>query len=211
METSSSIRRRSRRPALSRGDEREIALLDTADRLLSEGKFDSTTLEEIAASAGISRPTFYFYFDSKQALLVGVVERTLDELTGQIIQVIRPNGDEPARAMRALMRGVAELWWEHRGALMAAAELAGSAPSIFERIRLVIESPMRDVAKLLHGIGGSRLTRTMRTSERLALRIGWMTERNFYVLARENPSKRQLYALADDLAEIALAAAGYSD
>jgi AcrR family transcriptional regulator len=210
MEATSSARRRSRRPALSRGDEREVALLDVADRLLSEGTFESTTLEQIAASVGISRSTFYFYFDSKQALLVAVVERALDELTGEIVRALVPNSDDPAQAIRALMRAVADLFWEHRGALLAAAELAGSAPSIFERIRLVIESVVKDVASLLHGIGASPLTRTMRSSERLAMRLGWMTERNFYVLARENPSKRQFYALADDLAAIALAAAGHT-
>jgi AcrR family transcriptional regulator len=209
METRASVRRRSRRPALSRGDERELALLDVADRLLSDGSFESATLEQIAVSAGISRPTFYFYFDSKQALLVGVVERALDELTDQVVEALRPSSDDPAQAIRAIWRGVADLWFEHRGPLMAAAELAASAPSVFERIRLAIESPKHEMAVLLHGIGGSRLTRTMHSSERLAERIGWMGERNFYVLARENPTKRQLYALADELTEIALGAAGY--
>jgi hypothetical protein len=62
----------------------------------------------------------------------------------------------------------------------------------------VIDVPIRNVAALLHKIGNSRLTKTMRAWEHLARRICWTAERNFYVLARENPSKRQLYALADE-------------
>ena len=207
MEAPTTVRRRSRRPALTRGDERELALLEVAESLLAEGRFKSATLREIATRAGISRPTFYFYFDSKQALLVGLVERTLDALTDEIERALRPTDEDPRAAMRAVMRSVADLWWEHHGPLMAAAELAGSAPSIFERMRSVIESPMPDMARLLRRIGGS-LTRDPASAERLAVHLAWMTERNFYVLGRAQPSREQLHALADQLAEIWIAAAG---
>jgi hypothetical protein len=93
---------------------------------------------------------------------------------------------------------------------MAAAELSGTAPSVFERIRGVIEEGTKDVAALLHAVGNTRLTQTMRGSEHVAMRIGWMAERNFYVLSRDEPTKRQLYTLANELAEIALGAAGYT-
>jgi AcrR family transcriptional regulator len=211
MQAPTTVRRRSRRPALTRGDERELALLGVAESLLAEGRFASVTLQEIAARAGISRPTFYFYFDSKQALLVGLVERTLDELTDEVKRALRPTEGTPRAAMRAVMRGVAELWWQHRAALMAAAELAGSAPSVFERVRAVVEEPMPDMARLLRRVGGSGLTRDLPSAERLAVRLAWMTERNFYVLGRGRPSREQLHALADELAEIWLAAAGHTD
>jgi TetR/AcrR family transcriptional regulator, ethionamide resistance regulator len=209
MQAKTTIRRRSRRPAITRGDERELALLSCAESLLAEGRFESASLQEIAARAGISRPTFYFYFNSRQALLVGLVERTLDELTEKIGRAIRPADEEPALAMRAVMRGVADLWWQHHAALMAAAELAGSTPSVFERMRSVIELPMSDMARLLRRVGGSSLTRDQSSAERLSLRLAWMTERNFYVLGRSRPSRKQLYALADELAEICLATAGH--
>lgn len=203
------MRRRSRRPSLSHGDERELALLDCAESLLAAGRFDSATLEEIASSAGISRPTFYFYFDSKQALLVSLVERTLDELTAEITQAARPTEEDPRVAMQGVMRGIADLWFKHRSALMAASELAGSAPSVFERVQSVIESATPEIAQLLYRSGTSALTRDLKSAERFGMRLGWMVERNFYVLARSNPTKKRLYALADELAEIALAASGY--
>jgi hypothetical protein len=43
------------------------------------------------------------------------------------------------------------------------------------------------------------------------VRLAWMTERNFYVLGRTKPSRKQLYTLGDELAEIWLAAAGHRD
>jgi hypothetical protein len=65
------------------------------------------------------------------------------------------------------------------------------------------------MARLLQRIGGNHLTRDLRSAERLAVQLAWMTERNFYVLGRKKPSREQLYALADEQAEIWLAAAGY--
>jgi hypothetical protein len=111
--------------------------------------------------------------------------------------------------VRAVVRGIADLWSQHLGALVAAAELAGSAPSVFERMRTVIETTIPELAQLLREAGGNHLTRNDSSAERLALRLAWMTERNFYVLGRERPSREQLFALADELAEIWLAAAGH--
>lgn len=203
------VRRRSRRPKLTRGDERELALLEVAESLLAEGRFESSTLQEIAAAAGISRPAFYFYFDSKQALLVGLVERALDDLADEVRRTLRPTGEDPQAAVRAVVRGIAELWSQHLAALMAAADLAGSAPSVFERMQAVIETTIPELAQLLRRAGGNHLTRDDRSAERLALRLAWMTERNFYVLGRGRPSREQLFALADELADIWLAAAGH--
>ena len=67
---------------------------------------------------------------------------------------------------------------------------------------------MSDMARLLRRIGGSHLARDQPSAERLAIRLAWMTERNFYVLGRSRPNRKQLYALADELPEICLTVAG---
>lgn len=62
----------SRRP-LSKGDRREQAILAAADRLLAEKSLAEISVDELAAGAGISRPSFYFYFSSKEAVLRALV------------------------------------------------------------------------------------------------------------------------------------------
>ena len=58
----------SRRPA-RKGDLKEQAILATCERLLGEKPLGEIGVDELAAGAGISRPSFYFYFESKNAVL----------------------------------------------------------------------------------------------------------------------------------------------
>ncbi|MCW2945518.1 MAG: putative TetR-family transcriptional regulator [Actinoallomurus sp.] len=69
-------------------------------------------IDELAAGAGISRPSFYFYFDSK----VGVLTALLDEIAGQMAA---DTGDWLAgsgaddESLRRSLRTSARLWREH--------------------------------------------------------------------------------------------------
>jgi TetR/AcrR family transcriptional regulator, ethionamide resistance regulator len=68
--------RRSARPS---GDDRELAILETAERLLRDRPLAAISVEDLAKGAGISRPTFYFYFASKDAVLFTLLERVIRE------------------------------------------------------------------------------------------------------------------------------------
>lgn len=66
--------RRSTRPS---GDERQQGILDTAERLLTDRSFTEISVDDLAKGAGLSRPTFYFYFASKDAVLLTLFERMM--------------------------------------------------------------------------------------------------------------------------------------
>lgn len=70
---------RGRRSARPSGDDREQAILATAERLLEERGFADISVDDLAKGAGISRPTFYFYFPSKEAVLLTLWERVIRE------------------------------------------------------------------------------------------------------------------------------------
>ncbi len=69
-------RRRSTRPS---GDERQLAILGPAERLLKERPLADISVDDLASGAGISRPTFYFYFASKEAVLHTLLEHAIAE------------------------------------------------------------------------------------------------------------------------------------
>lgn len=54
---------------------RRTELAETALKLWAEQGFDATSVASVAEAAGVSKGTFYLYFDSKQALLDDVLRR----------------------------------------------------------------------------------------------------------------------------------------
>jgi AcrR family transcriptional regulator len=66
---------RGRRSARPSGDDRELAILATAERLLEDRPLADISVDDLAKGAGISRPTFYFYFASKEAVLLTLLDR----------------------------------------------------------------------------------------------------------------------------------------
>ena len=65
---------RGRRTVRPSGDDREQAILTTAERLLEQRSFTDISVDDLAKGAGLSRPTFYFYFKSKEAVLLSLLE-----------------------------------------------------------------------------------------------------------------------------------------
>lgn len=73
------LRQRKRRETLQRIS--EVGL----DLFVAKG-YEATTLDEIAAAAGISRRTFFYYFDSKEDILRASVGSYADELKALVIE-----------------------------------------------------------------------------------------------------------------------------
>jgi AcrR family transcriptional regulator len=63
------------------GQERRQQLLDIGRRLFAERGFDGTSIEEIAAQAGVSKPVVYEHFGGKEGLYAVVVDREVARLT----------------------------------------------------------------------------------------------------------------------------------
>ena len=64
------------------GKERREQLLDVSRRLFAERGLDGTSIEEIAARAGVSKPVVYEHFGGKEGLYAVVVDREVDRLLG---------------------------------------------------------------------------------------------------------------------------------
>jgi AcrR family transcriptional regulator len=60
------------------GQERRQQLLDIGRRLFAERGLDGTSIEEIAAQAGVSKPVVYEHFGGKEGLYAVVVDREVE-------------------------------------------------------------------------------------------------------------------------------------
>ncbi|WP_373311747.1 TetR family transcriptional regulator [Streptomyces mashuensis] len=83
--TSPAPARRSRpRRVRMTGAERREQLLDIGRALFAERGFEGTSVEEIAAKAGVSKPVVYEHFGGKEGLYAVVVDREMRQLLDMV-------------------------------------------------------------------------------------------------------------------------------
>jgi AcrR family transcriptional regulator len=128
---STPLKRRARQ--LRKGDERETDLIRCAERQLVDGTFAAASVADLAGAAGVSRPTFYFYFASKDALLASVIEADHAEIAARLLDALGRPGT-PAQRLEAAMATGADAWWEHRAAMSAAMQIGRRIPELGERM-----------------------------------------------------------------------------
>ncbi|MGO8885919.1 MAG: TetR/AcrR family transcriptional regulator [Streptosporangiaceae bacterium] len=74
------------------GKERREQLLDIGRRLFAERGLDGTSIEEIAAQAGVSKPVVYEHFGGKEGLYAVVVDREVERFLGMATRLL--DGDD---------------------------------------------------------------------------------------------------------------------
>ncbi|MFF2011573.1 TetR/AcrR family transcriptional regulator [Streptomyces sp. NPDC058195] len=79
----SSSARRTRRVRMT-GKERREQLLDIGRTLFADKGFEGTSVEEIAARAGVSKPVVYEHFGGKEGLYAVVVDREMRQLLDMV-------------------------------------------------------------------------------------------------------------------------------
>src|SRR5947209_7814185 len=68
-------------------EERRRDILDAAMRLFARRGFSETTVQDIAAEAGMATGTVYLYFTSKEDVLQGLHHRFMEENEAQVTSV----------------------------------------------------------------------------------------------------------------------------
>lgn len=113
---------RGRRPARPSGDDRELAILATAERLLAERPLSAISVDDLARGAGISRPTFYFYFASKDAVLLSLLDRVVAEADAISREAFVLPASGPREGWRRAITAYYDTFRAHRALTIAWAE-----------------------------------------------------------------------------------------
>jgi AcrR family transcriptional regulator len=119
--------RRAKRPT---GDEREQLIRETLESLLEKQSFHEVSIDDLAKGAGISRPTFYFYFESKEAVLLSL----LDEIVGQADAVSDAAQSvleqDPARFLHDSLSAYLHYFGAHRAVAVAGHEAGATSDEV---------------------------------------------------------------------------------
>jgi AcrR family transcriptional regulator len=112
------------------GDERERAILTAFERLLEERSLHDISIDDIARGAGISRPAFYFYFASKEAVLLSLFERMIAEaveIRGDALERLQ---EDPAARVRQGLTAFYDVFRAHRAVTLAGADARATSPEV---------------------------------------------------------------------------------
>lgn len=138
-----------------RGDKQRQAILHAVRELLEEKPFAELSVSTISDRAGVARSGFYFYFDSKYAVLaviLGEAAHELEELTQYFAP--RASGELPA-AFAKRMVGSAAAVYAHNDPVMSACNEARNTDA---EIRQILDRQMDTVIDQIVTIVDDELT-----------------------------------------------------
>lgn len=72
---------------------KENSIIDAAERVFFQKGYSAAKMEEVAKEAGMSKPSLYFYFQSKEELYMAITFRAFQLLTDIYYQIIRETSE----------------------------------------------------------------------------------------------------------------------
>lgn len=115
-----------------RGERRE-RLLEAASRVFARAGYEQVSMDEIAAEAGVGKPTIYRYFDGKAALFAAVFVEALDSLEARLEAALRQETDVGRRLGR-MVRALVPTFRDHLVSLRMLSEDAAAIDQSKRRI-----------------------------------------------------------------------------
>ncbi len=136
--------------------EKRVLVRRAAFACFSERGYHATTVDDVCALAGISKGSFYWHYDSKQALFLDIVEIWAGEVEGALFKQFREalHSAEPYQQMtRALEREarrnrrIVRLWLDSLAQMRREPEIQAGLARFHRRIRSSIASLVRSIVE----------------------------------------------------------------
>lgn len=130
------------RPQATRGRPRkaEVRLLEALETLLARGRgFAAVTVDELVATAGIARSTFYLNYRDKPDLLARLLSRVAQEMvTASGIWFQTPEA-ATRDDLRAALEGIIAVYRRHRAVMRAVMDSTGQDASVASAFQTLME------------------------------------------------------------------------
>jgi AcrR family transcriptional regulator len=166
--------RRVRKPS---GDDRERAILETAEQLLEERSLADISVDDLARGAGISRPTFYFYFPSKESVALSLLDRVAEEARSRRAAAVEQGADDARAIWRQSIADIIDTFRRHRAVMVAAAQLLFQNEEARKLWARVIDGFVEDAAAAIELERARGAAPPGPPARQLAIALNWMNER----------------------------------
>jgi TetR/AcrR family transcriptional regulator, ethionamide resistance regulator len=197
-----------RKPQATRQERRadiERRLLVATDRLMGEGaSFTELSVDRLATEAGISRASFYIYFEDKGHLLRRLAVGVFDDLAAAADRWWRVAARRDPADVLAAMTGIIAGYRRHQPLLVALNEMAAYDPQVSTAYREILTGiAERFVGVIEQGQADGSIRRQLDPPS-TANALTWLVERTCHQnLPFTGPE--QDAQLADTLTQIAVA------
>jgi AcrR family transcriptional regulator len=84
-------------------DERKQELVKTAGALFQERGFRNTSVSDIVSRTGVAQGTFYYYFESKEAVLEAILRGLIDNVFMQVKTCCESKSEEAGLRLRMIL------------------------------------------------------------------------------------------------------------
>ena len=115
---------------------RRDAFLDVAQHLIQTKGYEQMSVQDVLDRLEASRGALYHYFDSKQALLDGVVERFADNAMAAVAPILADASLPALEKLRRVVGGIAQFKAEQKELVLAIMEVWNSDGNVLFREKL---------------------------------------------------------------------------
>jgi AcrR family transcriptional regulator len=129
-------------------------LLGAALRLFVSQGYRATNLEQISSAAGLTKGAVYFYFGSKEAVLLEVLKRVREIVVERALAAVEAAGDDPVRRLVAYIHYQAQLGITHRDEVLLLILMSLEYKERPGEVNDFIAALQRKQRKLIEGLVG---------------------------------------------------------
>lgn len=171
---------------------RRDAFLDVAQRLIQTKGYERMSIQDVLDDLETSRGALYHYFDSKQALLEGVVERFADGAMAAVAPILTDPHLPALRRLERVFGSIAQFKAEQKELVLAILEVWNSDGNalVRERLRRLTASRMGPILSLVIRQGIDEGLVTSRSPDETA-RVIFFLLQGYQELASEHFLARQ--------------------
>ena len=170
-----------RKPQAGRQERRgqiERKLLDATERLMADGaSFTELSVDRLATEAGMSRASFYIYFEDKGHLLRRLAGQVFDDLAGAAEQWWSVSGRRDPADVLAAMTALVATYRRHQPLLVALNEMAGYDAAVGATYREILAAIATRLAAVITKGQDDGFIRRGLAAQTAATSLTWMVER----------------------------------
>ena len=190
--------------ATKKGEQTRNVILDNALRLFREGGIDATTMREIASAAGVALGAAYYYFPSKEAIILAYYDRVQSEHSRLMNEVLQDGKIDLKQRLRMMLHTKLDILRNDRKLLGGLFRYSGDPEHPLSVLGKGTERCRQDsVATIMQAIGDERLpddVQQLLPAALWALQMGIL----LFFIYDSSPDQRRTRKLIDGSIDLAM-------